>query len=298
MSPHSPEDTSPPWVKALKRVAIVLLLLGGIPILVLTLLQSKLLYHPNTQHDFTPAQYNLPAEDIAFTSKDGTQLHGWWFPVANAKWTILFCHGNAGNISHRLWLAQMFAKQGWQSFFFDYRGYGKSHGSPTEQGTYDDAMAAWGVLRNTKHIPATQIIVYGKSMGGPIASYVAAHTQPAAIVVDSTFSSFQDVAKSHFPFLPIKWIARFSYDTASYLQKRTAPLLVIHSPTDQVVPYQLGQKCFQKAAKPKQFLTIQGDHNNNLLVSKDLYLKTLRQFFQSLLPQQKTNPPQTPAPNP
>jgi fermentation-respiration switch protein FrsA (DUF1100 family) len=117
-------------------------------------------------------------------------------------------------------------------------------------------------------------------------------------VVDSTFSSFQDVAKSHFPFLPIKWIARFSYDTASYLQKRTAPLLVIHSPTDQVVPYQLGQKCFQKAAKPKQFLTIQGDHNNNLLVSKDLYLKTLRQFFQSLLPQQKTNPPQTPAPNP
>lgn len=288
MHPHSPEKTSSNktrtsfWRSNIRRILLGSAFLYGSLLLVLTFLQSKMLYFPSKEMNSTPAAYHITFEDIHFQSKDGTKLHGWWYPVPNAQTTILFCHGNAGNIAGRIGLARMFIKKGWQVFMFDYRGYGKSQGHPSEEGTYQDVLAAWSVLTEQKKLPAHTILAYGKSMGGPIAAYLAAHKPVGGLVLDSTFSSFQDVAQAHFPYLPVRWIARFNYSTQEYVQKKRCPLLVFHSPKDEIVPYELGQKFYEKASEPKSFKSLQGGHNDNLFVSESFYLHSMQEFIRSI----------------
>lgn len=277
-----PTTQSPLRQKAkiwLKRLLFVFfsLLIGGL--LMLTLFQSKLLYHPTQEHDAVPKQNH---ENIWMQSTNGRKIHGWWFPLQQAQITILLCHGNAGNISHRLFFVPMFQKRKAQFFLFDYQGFGKSEGTPSEQGTYDDAKAAWDFLTKTKQIPASQIVIFGRSLGSSIASQLASTVQAKGLILEAPFSSFHDVGKAHFPYLPVRWLARFHYPTALYLQKRSCPLLILHSTQDEVIPYSLGQTCYEQASSPKEFVTIQGSHNDGIFRSEALYFQKVDAFLASL----------------
>lgn len=241
--------------------------------------QDKLLYYPDNDLLFSPADINLNFEDVYFKSEDNLDLHGWYIKHENPAATLLFFHGNAGNISHRLESLQIFHQLGLSVFMIDYRGYGRSNGKPTEQGTYLDALAAWNYLRQDLQLDAGEIIIFGRSLGGAIASWLAVKESPKALILESTFTSIPEMGQHLYPYLPIKWLARIHYPTIDRIENIDCPLLIIHSPDDEIVPYELGQKIFEKANQPKQFLEISGDHNQGFLITGDIYNEGLRQFI-------------------
>lgn len=260
----------------LRWLLVGLCLYAGV-LLLLAVFQSRLLYFPSREMD-PPG--TLPAEDVWMTSTNNTKIHGWWIPKKNANLTFLICHGNAGNLSHRRGLlAELRQRFSANLLIFDYQGYGRSQGSPTEAGTYDDSKAAWKYLVETLKIPAGQIVIYGRSLGTSIAAYLSTQTKPGALILDSPFSSFVDVAAEHYPWVPVRWIARIKYPTAKYVGQRTCPLLVIHSKEDEVIPLHLAQKCYQRAREPKDWLEIRGTHNNGFYQSLDEYMKKVQEFL-------------------
>jgi fermentation-respiration switch protein FrsA (DUF1100 family) len=147
-------------------VGVVLLIAYGVWAVTLYLKQSSVLYNPVREVLYTPEELGLDFESVAFKSTDGLQLTGWYIPAENSNLTVLFCHGNGGNMMHRLDSINIFYNLGLNCFIFDYRGYGKSHGKPTEEGTYLDAAAAYKWLTEEKKVPADDIIIFGRSLGG------------------------------------------------------------------------------------------------------------------------------------
>lgn len=253
---------------------------GGLALL-LYFSQSRLVFYPETGREIisTPAGLGLSYEDLRLTTSDGISLHGWFIPAAQPRGTVLFLHGNAGNISHRLDSVQMFHRMGYSTLIFDYRGYGQNSGTPTEQGTYRDAEAAWRYLVEQRQVPACRIVLFGESMGGAIAAWLAARQKPAALVIASGFTSVPDMAQHLYPYLPAKWLARIRYDTREYLRTVTAPVLIAHSPQDEIVPYALGQALFAAANPPKQFLELAGGHNDGFIFMRESWVGVLREFL-------------------
>lgn len=265
--------------KSLLKLALTCLGSYGAILLMLLWFQSKMLYHPSRSME-SPGR-DLTVQDVWMTSTNGTRIHGWWILHPQATKTLLFCHGNAGNLSHRIGMIREWHRRFHMNvMIFDYQGYGRSEGSPTEQGTYDDARAAWDYIRHVQQIKPQQIVILGRSLGGSIAAQLATQVKPAALILDSPFSSFVDVAQAHFSWLPVRWIARFRYTTTAYLKQRTCPLLVIHSPDDEVIPITLGRRCFEQAPEPKHFLQIQGNHNDGFYISMSAYFQGVQAFFQ------------------
>jgi len=238
----------------------------------LFLLQAKLLYRPAREVALTPTDRGLSYEDAVFRSRDGVKLAGWYIPAPDAHFTVLFCHGNGGNIMRLLGSAEIFHKLGLNCLVFDYRGYGNSEGSPSEAGTCLDARAAFDWLTQVKQIPADRIVVCGRSLGGSIAAHLAAEVGPRALVVESAFTSFPDMAARMFPYMPVRLFARFRYDTLADIGKVRCPVMVIHSKEDELVPFDFGLRLFDAAHEPRQFVEITGDHNDGFLVSGDQYL--------------------------
>ncbi len=246
------------------------------------LFQSRLLYLPNIGGRglaATPADIGLEFDDVRFTTRDGVSLHGWFIPAPQAERVLLFCHGNGGNISHRLDSIRIFHDLGLSVFIFDYRGYGLSKGRPTEEGTYRDAEAAWNYLTETRRFPDDRIVVYGHSLGAAIAAHVAQGRRPAALILESAFTSIPDVASRHYRYLPVRWLAKFEYATVAYVREVHAPTLVIHSPHDEISPVEQGREVFEHANSPKIFLEISGDHNAGFLLSGARYTQGLQQFL-------------------
>jgi uncharacterized protein len=251
-------------------------------VLLVLFAQSHLIYFPQVERDFitTPARMGLAYESVAITTADNETLHGWFVSTPSAaKGTILFFHGNAGNISHRMNYLSMFSGLDYNTFIFDYRGYGKSSGSPSESGTYQDASAAWRYLTEEKAIPPSDIVLFGESLGGAIAAWLATQHEPRALVLASTFTSVPDLAAQLYPFLPVRLLARFQYSTIDYLQSITCPVLVVHSPQDEIVPFSHGQALFQAASSPKQFLTLQGGHNEGFIFTRKEWILSLDEFI-------------------
>ncbi|MBI5889786.1 MAG: alpha/beta hydrolase [Nitrosomonadales bacterium] len=243
--------------------------------------QSRLVYYPETGRGIiaTPERIGLPYEEIRLTTSDGVGLYGWFVPAARPRGTVLFLHGNAGNISHRLDSVRMFNRLGYNTLIFDYRGYGNSGGTPTEQGTYLDADAAWLFLTGQRQLPACRIVVFGESMGGAIAAQLASRQKPAALVIASGFTSVPDLAQHIYPYLPVKWLARIRYDTKEYLRKVSAPVLIAHSPQDEIIPYAHGQALFAAANPPKQFLELAGGHNDGFIFMREDWVGVLGDFL-------------------
>ena len=246
--------------------------------------QGHLLFQPSSELLITPDRAGMDYETVRFDAEDGVALHGWWIPAHHgeeaARGTVLFFHGNAGNISGRLQSVQQFHHLQLNVFIFDYRGYGKSSGSPSEDGLYRDARAAWRYLVDDQGIAPSDVILFGRSMGGGPATWLAQRTAPRAVILESAFTSVPDIAAHHYPFLPARALARIQFDNLSRVDALGAPLLVIHSRDDRVVPFQHGRRLYDAAADPKQFLELQGGHNDGFLVSSDRYLRTIDEFLE------------------
>lgn len=249
--------------------------------LLLFFFQSQLVFYPQLDRALsaTPAQIGLPFEEVQMKAADGVELHGWYVPVAKPRGTVLFTHGNAGNISHRLDYVAMFHRLGYNLLIFDYRGYGNSSGAPSEPGTYLDAGSAWAYLTQIKHEPACRIALFGESLGGAVAAQLAAQHQPAALVLASSFTSVPDLGQQFYPWLPVRWLARIRYDTRASLQQAHVPLLVAHSPQDEIIPYAHGQALFAAARAPKTFLDLAGGHNDGFIFMRESWVGTLRDFL-------------------
>ena len=235
--------------------------------LMLFIFQPRMIFFPRSGHDYRPEDVGLEYQSVTLTTSDGMQLDAWYIHVSNAEYTVLFCHGNAGNISHRLDTLMVFRDLGLSCLIFDYRGYGRSDGSPSEQGFYLDAHAAWNWLTQTQQIPPDKIILFGRSLGGSVAARLAADLAqqqsppPAGLVLESCFTSVADMGKHYYPCLPVKWFVRFRFDTLNALRDIHTPVLVIHSPDDEIVPYKFGQQLYENARQPKIWASLSGSHN-------------------------------------
>ena len=251
--------------------------------LLLFVFQEKMVFFPGKRIGDTPEAAGLPYEDVYLVTDDNIRIHGWYVPHPDAKATLLFFHGNAGNLSHRLESISIFHDIGLSVFIIDYRGYGRSGGRPSEHGTYRDATAAWNYLVDERRLRPDEIIVFGRSLGGAVAAWSAAKVRPAAVILESTFTSVKDLGKHYYPYLPVSWIVRIHYPVDEYVTSFECPALVIHSHQDDVVPVWLGQRLFEHVPEPKMFLPISGDHNNGFLLSRDAYVSGIKRFLQTYL---------------
>ena len=245
--------------------------------------QEKMIFFPGKRIVDTPETVGLQYKDVYLVTDDEIKIHGWYIPHPDAKATLLFFHGNAGNISHRLDSISIFHDLGLSVFIIDYRGYGRSDGRPSEQGTYTDALAAWNYLVDERRLRPDEIIVFGRSLGGGVAAGLAAKVSPAAVILESTFTSIKELGKHYFPYLPVSWIARVRYPVDEDISSFNCPVLVIHSEQDEVVPVRHGQRLFATAREPKMFLPIFGDHNTGFLLSEDTYVEGMKRFLVTYL---------------
>ncbi len=267
------------------RMLLNLLLILAVAYLAVVLLvyfgQSRLIYFPQTGHDAsnTPNTIGLDYTSVNITTIDSEKLHGWWVPVPDAKGTVLFFHGNAGNISHRINYLAMFKRLGYNTLLLDYRGYGQSSGIPSESGMYLDAEAAWHYLTKTRGIMPKRIIVFGESLGGAVVAWLAVQEKPGLLVLASTFTSVPDLAAKLYPFLPVRWITRFHYNTLESLRSVVCPVFIAHSPQDEIIPFSQGQQLFLAASEPKQLLILEGGHNIGFIFMQPAWIKSLGAFM-------------------
>jgi fermentation-respiration switch protein FrsA (DUF1100 family) len=253
----------------------ILILLGGW----LYYQQSAMIFYPMSRLDATPVDWGLEYEDVVLQADDGTRLHGWYIPNVDSGRVLLFFHGNAGNISHRGESVEIFHRLGLNVFIIDYRGYGKSEGTPSEAGLYSDARAAWQYLNEKKEFGKDDIVVFGRSLGGAVATNLAAEFQPGALIVESSFSSAKDMAGELFPLISYLVPMRFQFNSLENIQQVRSPLLVLHSPDDEIIPYHLGKKVFQAGNEPKLFVDMKGDHNSGFLLSQPDYEQSIKKFL-------------------
>jgi uncharacterized protein len=243
-------------------------------------LDEQLLFFPTKHPSGNWKPTNLQFEDIYFTSEDGTKLHGWYCPCEKPRGVVLLAHGNAGNVSSRAsWLRYLQNQAKLSVLIFDYRGYGRSEGVATVEGVLKDSQAARAKLCELAKVKPDQLILMGESLGGAIAIELAADVAPRALIVQSTFSSLRDVADVHYP--KLSWLVPAEkLNSVDRISKYRGPLLQSHGSLDRTIPFRLGQRLFQAANEPKQFVEIkQADHNDWLT---DTYKRQLDEFISNL----------------
>ena len=245
-------------------------------------LQARFLYAPVREITYTPADINLAFEKLAIKTQDGLKIAAWYVPAENARYTLLFCHGNAGNMTHRLDSINLFNEMGFNCLIFDYRGYGDSQGKPTEAGTYLDAEAAWKWLTEKKQIPPQRIIIFGRSLGGSVAAHLAARVKPRALACESTFTSYEQIGKKFYPYMPVHLFAKFNYNTLESVRNVRCPILFIHSRNDEIIPFEFALRLYAAAAEPKRLLEITGSHNDGFLFSGQTYISGWKDWLHAI----------------
>ena len=267
----------------------VLTIVGGLYVLIciyLFFMQGRLLFYPNLPSrkiTATPAKIGLSYEPVTITTSDNVRIKGWFVPAQKAKGVLLFFHGNAGNISHRLDSLAIFHRLGLSTLIIDYRGYGESEGRISEEGTYLDAEASWRYLTETKGIAPEEIVIFGRSLGGAVAATLATRTSPAGLILESVFSSVPDMAAQLYPVFPVRLLSRYQYDVKKAVQRVTCPVLVIHSRDDEIIPFANGVNVYEATVSEKQFLEIRGGHNEGFLVSGSTYQQGLERFLHLIM---------------
>ncbi len=249
-------------------------------------MQSRLIHLPHVPGqglDTTPEAIGLEYESVNLTTEDEVDIHGWFVPAEADRGTVLFFHGNAGNISHRLESIEIFHDLGLNTFIIDYRGYGQSEGSPSEEGLYQDGEAAYRYLTEERSIAPEQIAVFGRSLGGAIAARTAAELPVGALIMESSFTSAPSLGAEVYPFLPVRWLARFEYPAEDFIQQVDVPVLVVHSREDDIIPYHHGEALHEAAGAEAQLLTLQGDHNTGFMTSGESYRQGLDDFLSEYL---------------
>lgn len=253
--------------------------------------EDRIIYHPYKYPEgiWNPSSFNVQVEDVFFQAKDGTKLHGWYIPSTNAKATLLWFHGNAGNLTHRLENIQQLQPLNINIFIFDYRGYGKSEGKPSEAGIYQDSQAAYDFLIQEKNVvPAESLFLFGHSLGGICAVEVASGNEATGLVLESVFTSAKDMAGQMFPLLPIGWAIRSKLSAIEKVPELKLPKLFLHGTKDEIVSYKLGRKLYSSAAQPKEFYDIEGaGHNDTVAVGGREYFSALDRFITTTLRKKK-----------
>ncbi|MFN2373234.1 MAG: alpha/beta hydrolase [Cyclonatronaceae bacterium] len=270
----------------MKTALWLILLIGGIYLamgMLLYIFQGKLIFYPTRILVYHPDAAGLDYEDVWLQTSDGERLHAWFVPRENSRGTVLFFHGNAGNISGRIESIRQFHQLGLDVFIVDYRGYGKSTGRPNEKGLYTDALAAYDYLTQELGIPADSLIIFGRSLGGSVAAYLASERPAAGLALESTFTSVPDVASGYYPVYPVGLLTRYKLPTIAYLQKFDGPVLIAHSPDDELISYRFGRELYDAATGPKQFLEMRGGHNDGFFLTGNAYSEGYDRFFTSVL---------------
>jgi hypothetical protein len=274
-----------------------LLLGAGIvaPLLLAMSFADSLVYFPIGPHDGTPGSIGLEYEDARLTTSDGVRIHGWYVPASGGERTaagdlpsfaatrrpvVLFLHGNAGNISHRLDKLAVLHGLGADVLLLDYRGFGASGGAPTEEGLYRDADAAYDWLL-ARGVSTDDLVLYGESLGGTVAVDLAARRPAGELVLESTPSSILGVARHHYPFLPVGLFLSARYDAAAKIDRVEVPILFLHSPDDEIVPFAMAEAMLAAAKGPKRLVRLRGGHNDAFLISAETYREALREFLVS-----------------
>lgn len=247
--------------------------------------QPSFIYSPAADIDAanSPGKLGLAYEVVDITAADNAHITGWFIASPNPRGTVLFLNGSAGTKASRVAWLPMFRSLGLDVLLFDYRGYGGNPGRPTEATTYADARAAWTYLTEKRNIPPSSIVLFGESLGGAVAAKLASQVTPGAVVLHSTFASLPDLAAHTYPLLPMRRITRYSYDTRGFIEKCRAPVLIVHSRDDEVIPFSHAERVFNAAPVPKELLPLSGGHNASLLYSRPEWAYQFRSFLSSTL---------------
>ena len=268
-------------------LTLAITLVGGFLFIMayLYLNQKNMVFFPTARLDITPDEIGLAYDDVRINVSDRESIHAWHFPPSDnpdgAARTVIFCHGNGGNISHRLETVQFLLSLGAGVLLFDYRGYGQSDGSPTESNCYADARACYDWLLEVHRLSPDQIIVFGRSLGGAVAVDLASNVPCAGLIVESSFTSAADMGRKMFPFLPIKLILRYRFDSADKLDRVGCPILVTHSADDEIIPFDLGRALYERSPQPKRFLDIYGGHNERGYLNDSTYREAIREMLET-----------------
>jgi len=248
-----------------------------------SLLDQFFVYHPEPWKDQDwKVRSGVPLEDVWFQSGDGTMLFGWYVEAQADRPVILWCHGNAGNIINRLENLRELYRIGLSVFIFDYRGYGRSQGKPSEEGLYQDALGAYDYLTRTRMIRPERIVVFGRSLGAAVAGEVAVQKPAAGLILESAFPSIGAVAKFHYGGVPVHWLLGANFALIDRLPQLSLPKLIIHGEKDDIIPLELGRQVFEAAKPPKSFYVIEGaDHNNTYQVGGMTYFRRWAEFVQT-----------------
>ncbi|MBX9607970.1 MAG: lysophospholipase [Gammaproteobacteria bacterium] len=243
--------------------------------------QDGIVFTPSRALVATPRKYGLAFEDLWLTAADGTRVHAWYVAGTPEGREVLLLHGNGGNISHYLRTMLALHRQGHGVLAVDYRGYGRSEGRPSEEGAYQDAAAAFDHLVLTRRVPADHIVVYGRSLGGAVATWLAAHRAPGALVLESTFTRLTDVGQARYPWLPVTLLSRNRFDSLAQIRRVRCPILISHGRNDTVVPARFGRALAAAAGPRARFISLPGDHSDAFLRGGADYLEDLRRFISS-----------------
>jgi len=265
---------------------------GAVLVLVFVF-QSRLVFFPGTGREVvvTPQTYGLGFETVGIGTADGETLQAWWVPAEGARGTVLFFHGNAGNISHRVDYLLMFNRLRYSTLIVDYRGYGRSTGTPSEEGTYRDAEAAWDYLRHARLAQPRDVVIAGESLGAAVATRLAAEVEPRAVVLFSTFTSATDLGAEVYWFLPVRLLSRIGYDNRENLKRIRAPVFIAHSRDDDIVPYAHGKRLYEAANEPKAFLEMRGGHNDGFIFTQPEWVAQLGAFLDRYADGRRLEPP-------
>ena len=265
----------------LLKLFISLCLAAGACLFFLRYIETRTLFYPTKDVASFPDRANLEFEDVFFKTTDNLTLNGWYVPSKGAVTTILFCHGNAGNISHRIEKLKFFHDLGCNIFVFDYRGYGRSQGRPSEKGFYNDAKAAyeWLLFRG---IASSQIIGYGESIGGAVMVDLASKEKMKAVILDSTLTSVKDLIARAYPFLPY-WVFYSRFDSETKIKSVKVPKLMIHSQNDEIIPFAIGRKLYEVSPEPKEFFQIHGGHNSCFYESQESLREKIGNFISRIV---------------
>ena len=251
--------------------------------LLLEMLERYFVFFPVRTLPATPGDTNVTFEDVFFLSSNQYWIHGWFIP-GTSKYTLLWFHGNGGNIGHRTEeILMMHNSLGVNIFIFDYRGYGRSEGKPSEQGVYQDAKAAIKYIQNRLEVDSSRIIYFGRSLGAAIAIHSASTHPPSGMILVAPFTSLSDIAALTFPHLPLKWLTRNRYNTISKIKELHTPLLIMHGDLDDVIPLTHSNRIFDAANQPKTLKVLVGaGHNDTHSIDPYNYWNILNDFINTI----------------